>query len=414
MKKWQFNMILLPLLFTASGCGMNRQTASMEMLETETQAEERENLVLWSYYETRAQKEGLDYLVEEFNKSQQQYELSWEYIPMQDYVKKLSSVVSENDLPDLILLDNPDMPSLIHSGFLEDITEQIPEKVMQDKYYPKVFDTVRSGDKIYGIPFSCNNTAIIYNKDMFDEAGLQEPETWEEFENAARTLTTQGEDGHYGFAMSAAAGEQGAFQFMPWLLATGVDTQHMEDECTREAFELIDGMLADGTMPHECLNYSQNDLTRMFLDGKAAMIENGPWAVPKLEESGIDYGICPFPEHTKRGIILGGENLALIKGKNVSGGIEVINFCSRPEIIEHIGELTGNISPVIDNAERFKQFYPQYGVFVDQMGYGISRSDIPDWKKVCQALCDSLYQLFGSEHTTDQVFDAYVLTISGQ
>lgn len=100
----------------------------MEMLETETQAEERENLVLWSYYETRAQKEGLDYLVEEFNKSQQQYELSWEYIPMQDYVKKLSSVVSENDLPDLILLDNPDMPSLIHSGFLEDITEQIPEK----------------------------------------------------------------------------------------------------------------------------------------------------------------------------------------------------------------------------------------------------------------------------------------------
>lgn len=201
---------------------------------------------------------------------------------------------------------------------------------------------------------------------------------------------------------------------MPWLLATGVDTQHMEDECTREAFELIDAMLADGSMPHECLNYSQNDLTRMFLDGKAAMIENGPWAVPKLEESGIDYGICPFPEHTKRGIVLGGENLALIKGKNVSGGIEVINFCSRPEIIEHIGELTGNISPVIDNAERFKQFYPQYGVFVDQMGHGISRSDIPDWKKVCQALCDSLYQLFGSEHTTDQVFDAYVLTISGQ
>ena len=84
---------------------------------------------------------------------------------------------------------------------------------------------------------------------MFDEAGLQEPETWEEFENAARTLTTQGEDGHYGFAMSAAASEQGAFQFMPWLLATGVDTQHMEDECTREAFELIDAMLADGSMP---------------------------------------------------------------------------------------------------------------------------------------------------------------------
>ena len=80
------------------GCG-SRPVQSMDTAEAGGQ---REKLLLWSYYETEAQKAGLDYLIEEFNQSQTQYELCWEYVPMQDYVKRLSAVVSEQNLPDLV------------------------------------------------------------------------------------------------------------------------------------------------------------------------------------------------------------------------------------------------------------------------------------------------------------------------
>lgn len=392
-------------------CGCSRRP--VQSMDTAEAGSEREKLLLWSYYETEAQKAGLNYLMEEFNQSQTQYELCWEYVPMQDYVKRLSAVVSEQNLPDLVLLDNPDTQSLINSGFLEDITEYIPDKVKNDTYYYEVYKTVTQKSRIYGIPFSCNNVALIYNKEMFKEAGVNEPSTWEELVEASKKLTRKGKNGHYGFAMSATGGEQGAFQFMPWLLATGVDKEHMDDLSAKEAFERLDEMLSYGSMPYECLNWSQNDLTRMFLSGQVAMIENGPWAIPKLEEAKMDYGICPIPEYSKNGVVFGGENLALIQGKNKAGGIAVATFCTRPDIMARVGELTGNISPIIENARRFGRSYPQYQVFVDQMECGISRSDIPNWKRVCQAINDSFCLLFGSEHTTEQVFNEYVLSVAG-
>lgn len=415
MKRMRFLAAAMMLLFGLTGCGAaaggsgQKQTAE----ELETEPKEQEELVLWSYYETKAQKEGLDHLVDAFNDSQDRYHLTWKYVSMADYIKNLSSAVSEKDLPDLILLNNADTQSLVTNDFLEDITEELPQKVFEDEYYPEVFKTVEYGGRIYGLPFCCNNTAIIYNKDMFEQAGLQEPQTWEEFARTAQLLTEPGENGCYGFAMSAMGGEQGAFQFMPWLLSTGIDVEHMDDEHGAKAFRLLDGMIAQGSIPYDCLNWSQNDITKMFISGRAAMIENGPWAIPQLDKSGVNYGICPFPQDETKGVVLGGENLCLIRNRNTEGGMEVIRFCTQPQIMEEVGELTGNISPVIQNAERFKVYYPQYTVFVDQMAYGISRKSVPDWKKICQALSDSLYQMFGSEHATEQVWKKYVYTISG-
>lgn len=52
-----------------------------------TEAEQKEKLVIWSYYETQAQRSGLDELVKNFNQSQNQYEAEWEYVPMTGFVK---------------------------------------------------------------------------------------------------------------------------------------------------------------------------------------------------------------------------------------------------------------------------------------------------------------------------------------
>lgn len=44
-------------------------------------------------------------------------------MPMTGFVKGLSSAYTENKLPDMAILDNPDTPSLIRLGMFEDITE---------------------------------------------------------------------------------------------------------------------------------------------------------------------------------------------------------------------------------------------------------------------------------------------------
>ena len=310
--------------------------------------DKRQELILWTYYETDAQKKGLDKLVDGFNESQQQYKISWEYVPMADFIRALSFSQSGENLPDLVLADNPDVGSLIKLGMLADITDHLQETVSVKEYYQEVWKSVEGRGRYYGVPFCCNNTAIIYNKRMFREKGLEVPTTWDEFKETAAALTEEGSC--YGFAMSAVSGEQGAFQFMPWMLAAGARPDCMADSRCKDAFLLIDGLLKKKCMPNDCLNWSQNDLTKSFLEGTVAMIENGPWAMAELEESGMEYGIFKFPAHTSQGVVAGGEVLAAVNGKNVSGAVSFINYYNEKEVMEEICQITRNIPPKVELA----------------------------------------------------------------
>ena len=120
---------------------------------------EKQQLVLWAYYETQAQREGLDKLVNDFNQSQKEYEASWEYVPMTGFIKGLSSAYTEDNLPDMAILDNPDTLPMIQLGLLEDITDQAEEWNLEKNYYSSIVQTVKYEDHYYGLPFNCNSTA---------------------------------------------------------------------------------------------------------------------------------------------------------------------------------------------------------------------------------------------------------------
>lgn len=385
--------------------------AGSQNVQIQEVKEEPKELVLWSYYETKAQQEGLDLLVEGFNASQKEYVVFWEYIPISDFIKELSMAVSESALPDMILVDNPDMQSLVKTGMLADLTEQLEGRICKEDYYDAVWSTVEYEERIYGVPFCCNNTAIIYNEKMLEEAGIEPPETWEEFELAAERLTTEE---HYGFVMSAASGEQGAFQFLPWLLYTGADKQNLTDERTKEAFLLMERLLQNGSMPSDCMNWSQTDVTRTFVTGKAAMIENGPWALPEIEKTGIRYGICTFPAHNGGSVVVGGEDLAVLEGKNADGAVSFIDYYNQENTMKEICETTGNISPIRSAAKEQCQEHSRYEVFVEQMEYSISRNSIPGWKKICRMLSDSLYKIFGEQESADKIWKTYADEISNE
>lgn len=401
-----WKLCLLFLIMGLIGCG-GKTDDSQEKRETEKEGG-RQELTLWSYYETKAQKEGLGKLIREFNESQETYRVSWEYVPMSDFVKTLSFSQSGNKLPDIILADNPDMGSLIKVGMLADITGKL-EETAETEYYPEVWKFVEENGHCYGVPFCCNNTAIIYNRQMFDEKNLSVPVTWDQFKKVAATLTEEG--GRYGFAMSAVGGEQGAFQFVPWMLATGARTENMANDNVIESFRLMDSLLKEKSMPNDCMNWSQNDLSRSFVAGEVAMMENGPWSLALLDASGIDYGIFKFPANLSTGVVLGGEVLAAIAGMNVEGAVTFINYYNKKEVMEDICQITGNIPPKAELAESFGERNPNYQVFVEQMEHGICRKSIRDWKNVCNAISDSLNKMFGSEEDVEQIWEEYVDSI---
>lgn len=363
-------------------------------------AEEKQELVLWSYYETKAQRQALDDIVRDFNQSQKEYHLTWEYVTMTGFIRKLSSAYTENDLPDMAILDNPDMPVMIRLGMFADITELAEKCGLRTEYYPAIVRTVEYDGKIYGMPFNCNSTALIYNKKLLREAGVKPPATWEELRSAAKALTNEK---CRGFAICAMEGEQGAFQILPWLLAAGEEPDRLGGKGTEEAYEFFRNLIWDGSLSENCINLTQTDLGQEFINGKTAIMQNGPWILPMLEEAEIDYGIIPIPGQGKNRAVLGGENIGILKGKNLEGSLSFLAFCMSGDRMMEFCETAGVLPARMDMAEEYVKAEEKMKVFEEQMYTAVTRSDIPRWTSVSVKLTDGLFQTVTGEETPEEI-----------
>lgn len=390
-KRGRGGSIIAAICLFLAVCGCQRRTEEDRSVDGG-----REKIVLWSYYETEAQHDALDELIQGFNLEQDQYEASWEYVPMTDFTKKLTMAYTEQALPDLALIDNPDMPVCIRMGLFEDITEFLEELQVKENYYPDLLQTVTADGRMYGIPAVCNNVALIYNRKYLDEAGIDPPGTREELMDAAGKLTTEGRK---GFLMSGIDGEQGAFQILPWILSAGEPADELGGEKTAEALTFLYELMENGYMTHNCINLSQTDVARVFINGEAAMMENGPWVFPMLEEAGIDYGVSPLPAGGAGSVIAGGENLGILRGKNTEGAKLFLEYYNEDVIMRKFCEKTCSLP-----AKTGVRMRDQSGMQVieAQMKGAMVRSRIPSWNKLSGELTEAFYRMTVGEVTPEQ------------
>lgn len=384
----------LCLVCATAGCTVQKKGDSLDK-------EKRRELTLWSYYETEMQKKSMDELVEGFNQSQNLYHLTWEYHgPVTEFDKRLAIAITQDQLPDMVIIDNPDMPSYIEMDKFEDITKEIQSFEGFEDYFPSAMDAVEEEGRYYGLPFCCNNVALVYNKDILKEENMSVPENWEELAQTAKNLTKPGQ---YGFAMSAISGEQGAFQFASFMLSAGDTIEEAGGEGTLKAFQFIRDMVEQGIMSRECVNWSQNDVARTFIAGECAMMENGPWVFPALDKAGINYGVAPFPADTQYTGILGGEVIGVLKGKDKEGSVAFLNYYSQKETMLNANLHANSLPPREDVAKLFLNVKPEFQVIMSQVENCISRTSYTKWSQLSELLSEGQYQVITGESSPEEL-----------
>lgn len=85
-----------------------------------------------------------------------------------------------------------DLKTLADAGIVEDLTSLWEDYIIPNGVPENVTDSLTFDGKIYAAPYSIIYSTIVYNKDIFDQYGLKEPETFEEFENVCQTLVDNG------------------------------------------------------------------------------------------------------------------------------------------------------------------------------------------------------------------------------
>ena len=311
-----------------------------------------------------------------------------EAVPGPTLIQKVLQQASSKSLPDVLMLDNPDIQQIADTGALAALGDF---GITADGYAPGPVAAATGADgKLYGLQPGANTIAIFYRKDVLAKAGVQPPKTWAELRTAAKKLT---DDKQYGFAFNATADYEGAWQFLPPMWSNGGDETDLKSPQVAEALQLWKDLVDDGSASKSVVNWKQSDVNDQFIAGKAAMMLNGPWQEPALDKAKVDYGVVPFPVSTAGQTSvapLGGEAWTVpMTGDEarMTKAAELVQ-CMNTDENQMLRAKQGGLVPTkLALASQFKQEVPAMAGFTDAVGQARARtgklgSKWPDTAKI--------------------------------
>ncbi|MFB9375884.1 extracellular solute-binding protein [Kineococcus gynurae] len=228
-----------------------------------------------------------------------------ESVPGETLIQKVLQQSSSRTLPDVLMLDNPDLQQIAASGALAPLDDF---GLTSDGYAAGVTAASTYEGKLYGLQPITNTIALFYNEDILAEAGLTPPTTWEELKATSAALT---EGDRYGVAFSAMNSFEGTWQFLPFMWSNGGDEKDIATPETAEALQLWVDLVQSGSASRSVVTWGQADVMEQFSAGNAAMMVNGPWNFGALNENAdLNYSVVPLPAPTAGGTVVspfGGE-----------------------------------------------------------------------------------------------------------
>lgn len=367
-----------------------------------------EAVTIWYYWETEGHQVALDQVIQDYNGSQDQYEVTAKYVPFADFKKQLSIGASADELPDIAILDSPDHASYVEMGIFEDLTG----KFDVGNYYEGTANSCTVDGKLYGVPFGVNCLALYYNEDMLTEAGCEVPTTWDELMTTAKALTT---DSVSGLALCSVQNEEGTFNFVPWLWSTGATSYDINNENGIRALTYIQDLVNEGVMSKECINWTQGDVMNQFIAGNVAMMENGPWQIPTMQSEAPDlnWKVTLIPKDTEYSSVLGGENYAVINGGNVEGALDFLSYATSEEQVKFMMDKFGYISADKNIAANQFEADSPYQPFVEELNYAMPRGPLAEWPSVSDAISLAFNQVITGTATPQDAAAEAQATIDG-
>ena len=359
------------VLAACSSSGSNSSSSNITLTEED-------------YFNTPGQTQALAAYSKQFEAAHPGVTVKRQYVPFADLDTKLLTQAAGHDLPNLLAVDNPFVSTMISTGQVVPLSDL---KGFSTKgYYKAVIDEGLQGGKYYSLPVAgANSIALMYNIAMLKAAHVSPPKTWADLVSAAKALTTSD---HYGIALTCEAAEDTTWQWEPFFWSNGGKTTfaNVASAPGVQALNLWKQLIDDGSASKDCLNWSQTPAaSTQFIDGKAAMMVNGPWNFPTLNQSkmfyGKQFGIVPVPvrvagQHVV--VPLGGEDWMVSKSGGTAAqqmAFEYIQGMQTPSKELQLAKLFGYLPGKIAVAKTYvKQAGPEWKVYVDQTLYAHPRT----------------------------------------
>lgn len=241
-------------------------------------------------------------VIDAFQKAHPTIKVNFETVPFDSLASTIDARVANRDgSPDVYWADQPRISALAARGEAEDLTSAF--STYKDTFAPTAYDAGVYQDKLWALPIANSTQLLYYNKDLLKKAGLPEPSastdarmTWEQLTTDAKKAKDAG--AQYGFLFGQF---DRYYQLEPLPVQLGGSvgatgngnlTPDFSSDAWVKALTWYGSLFADGTSP-KGVTSEQTDPA--FLAGRAAYMVEGPWLLPQLKGSKVDWGVAPQP-----------------------------------------------------------------------------------------------------------------------
>jgi multiple sugar transport system substrate-binding protein len=257
-------------------------------------------IVVWDGY-TDAQGKSFTALIDRYNKDHPDVEVT-QLVSSSDLVlQKVLTAVRGGTPPDVAYMFGSWAPNIAKIPQVVDMTPYVKQPSWNwNDFYVGERQAATVGDKIVGVPALVDNLAIVYNKKLFQQAGIAPPSpnwTWDDFRSAAKALTDPSKK-QYGWLIPADGSEDTVWHYDAMLWEAGGDI--LSPDSTKAAFDSRPGIEALTMLQQMAvtdhsvyLDTSNTNGTKLMNSGKIGMLVTGPWDLGSIPD--IDYGVQVMP-----------------------------------------------------------------------------------------------------------------------
>ena len=404
--------LTLVLLLSLAGCGS---------------ADGKEHLTfqIWDV----AQRASMEAMCAAYTAQHPDVVIDVQIVSWNEYWTKLEAAAESNTMPDIFWMHTNQILYYADFGMLADVTDLYADE--DPSYYQNHFSEISIGNasgsdgRLYGVPKDKDNVVLVYNKEMFDAAGVAYPDenwTWDDMISASAQIYEK--TGKYGY-MAYNDDQMGYWSFVyqagGCILTEDKTRAGFDQPGTRKGMEFYVGLQDYEWCPDQAY-FAETAPGTAFFSGIGSMYIEGNWELMNKCVSFPDmngkWDIAPMPKCPDP---VSGDGRATIsnglcystaaRGKTRDIALDVIKFFGTEEAQLLASSYGAAISAYNGTEQPYFDAFDKAGydinvpILMDQFAYGVqnvNNAAKPKWKS---PVLDELNKVYSGQQSLDSALD---------
>ncbi len=420
-KKWsRIVSLVLVVLMVLTGCTADPATSTSQDTQSSASSSSKteDETVELTYWTGTWHETLLPELMVKFNEKYPNIKIKAEYFPWDGMADKYTVALQSNSGPDLMNLAYIWILPYATMGKLENLNSYIDKsKTDLSDFFTGALNAGQKDGNTYALPYRTEGIALLYNKDMFKEAGLdpeKPPETWAQLREYSKKLTN---NNVAGFGMCGKQVDNVTIQIYSLMMSNGAEliksdglTTDFTSPKAVEAFtNWVEMATVDKSVPASVLENDNTTNRNLFANEQVAMYISASYDLQPIKEANpdINMGFGLFPAMTTKGETktqIGGWSLGMTNTcKNKDAAFDFINFFTSTEMCPLYSDTLPARKSSMSN-DLYKD--PDYQIFFDCLEYATAIPASSVITQVNQAVYVQAQAVLAGEATIEEAMAA--------